>query len=295
VVLLSGGTLVSDQRGVPMTIPMTKFRWLVAGLMVASLVLYVLIVSSPILLVWQVWSLGGGVESESGSPDWIARRIPAGWFLPWDTVVGFELRETTVSIETLQRLIDLPSLEQVWLQGVSIVNEEGRELEWRGRKIRHLGLCDMRLRPPLLARLPGLTGLVYLHLTDSRVSDTAMRQVARCPKLEMLWLTNSSVTDAGLHEIRGLSRLFLLDLEGTAVGSASMASVPRSVRILNVRGTCVDDGCLPALENRLRLGLLDIRDTRITPAGGKRLISRLPDCRVNCDVQRDESRAAGDR
>jgi|GEM_PF-4120676 len=268
-----------------MTIPMTKFRYLVAALMVASLVLYVLIVSSPTLLVWQVWSLGGGVESESGSPDWIARQIPADWFLPWDTVVGFELRDTTVSIEMLQRLIDLPGLEQVWLQGVSIVNEDGRELDWRGRQIRHVGLCDMRLRPPLLARLPGLTGLVYLHLTDSQVSDAAMRQVARCPKLEMLWLTNSSVTDAGLHEIRGLSRLFLLDLEGTAVGSASMASVPRCVRILNVRGTRVDDGGLTALQALPVLGALDLRGTRISAAGAADMIARMPACRIDYEFQ----------
>ena len=80
-----------------------------------------------------------------------------------------------------------------------------------------------------LTRLPdeiaGLTGLQWLSLDNTGVTDAGLAALGGLTGLQRLYLANTGVTDAGLEALRGLTGLQSLSLANTGVTDAGLAAL----------------------------------------------------------------------
>lgn len=67
--------------------------------------------------------------------------------------------------------------------------------------------------------------IVWLKLSDTKVSDATLAEVAKLKNLQKLHLEQTSVTDAGLKNLKGLEHLEYLNLYGTAITDAGLAEL----------------------------------------------------------------------
>lgn len=95
--------------------------------------------------------------------------------------------------------------------------------------------------------------ITYLDLTDSKVTDDAMRQLKGLPALTDLFLSNCAVTDVGLDEIGKLTRLEILVLDGTQVTDKGARSLDRlgKLQTLILTGLPLDEETLNHLRKSL--------------------------------------------
>lgn len=76
------------------------------------------------------------------------------------------------------------------------------------------------------ALLPKISDqLVWLKLSDTKITDAALAQVAKLKNLQKLHLAQTKVTDAGLKQLKGLTNLEYLNLYGTAISDAGLAEL----------------------------------------------------------------------
>jgi len=126
----------------------------------------------------------------------------------------------------LARLGELPELADLGLGGIDVIN-------WGARLV--------------VSDLPRVAG--------TGVDDEALAGIARAPLLRRLDVQGGHFTPAGLAHLGACSRLEELDLSGASdAGSAFVADLPKSLRVLAVCGDYTDALCravaehLPALE-----------------------------------------------
>jgi hypothetical protein len=92
-----------------------------------------------------------------------------------------------------------------------------------------------------LVNLQGMTDLMYLDLSYTRVTDAGLLHLQGLDRLEVLHLWGTGVTDAGLALIARLPNLVHLGLGETAVSDAGVAHLAgmKSLRVLQLWGTAV--------------------------------------------------------
>ena len=83
--------------------------------------------------------------------------------------------------------------------------------------LQFLDLTDTAVTDAGLVHLLGLENLETISLWDTAVTDDGVQLLARLPRLRQLGLGNTSVSDAGLRALQRCRGLRLLQLWGTAV------------------------------------------------------------------------------
>ena len=87
--------------------------------------------------------------------------------------------------------------------------------------------------------------IIWLDLSDTKITDNALKHIAQFKNLTRLSLDNTSITDAGLSHIKALPRL----------------------RHLNLYHTNITDSGLKSLSNSKELTTLHLWETRVTASG----------------------------
>ncbi|MDP1792974.1 MAG: DnaJ domain-containing protein [Acidimicrobiales bacterium] len=89
----------------------------------------------------------------------------------------------------------------------------------------YLDLSGTRITDAGLLHLQGLERLEVLQIWNTAITDAGIALVARLPNLVQLGLGNTRVTDAGLAHLRALDRLRVLQLWGTDVTARGLAQL----------------------------------------------------------------------
>lgn len=110
---------------------------------------------------------------------------------------------------------------------------------------------------PLL--LPLKEQLVWLRLTDTHITDSALRHIASLPALTRLQLDHTAISDEGL----------------TALGSL------KELRYLNLTGTNITDNGLRKLAPLKNLREIFLYQTEVTEKGVQNLKQQLPDLNID--------------
>jgi beta-lactamase regulating signal transducer with metallopeptidase domain/protocatechuate 3,4-dioxygenase beta subunit len=170
---------------------------------------------------------------------------------------GLFLKEGQASDEGLSNVRGLTNLERVFMWDAARVTDKGA------------------------AELAALPNLQYIHLSNSQITDEAIRLWQRLPKLHGLSLQGNRFTDRGLEyaaQIPNLREFFVGNGETaiTDAGLAYLAELP-SLERLDLQRTGVTDAGLAPLESLGRLKTLWLSGTAVTPAGLARLAAKLPD------------------
>jgi hypothetical protein len=130
-----------------------------------------------------------------------------------------------------------------------------------------------RVRDGNLAGLRGLQRLRTLILDGAPISDEGLRHVAGLTGLVTLSLSNTRVTGAGLAQLTGLPGLEILRLDCLAVGDEGLGYVGRmaSLRNLSLWRCPVTDKGLAHLKGLKRLVMLSLDETAVSNEGLERL------------------------
>jgi hypothetical protein len=90
--------------------------------------------------------------------------------------------------------------------------------------------------PPEQVRQLGRCGWIrILDLSDTRVGDTELNELANISKLRELKLVNTQITDAGVAQLKRLEHLYILDATGTAVTYDGLAELEKTFPDSNFR------------------------------------------------------------
>ena len=126
--------------------------------------------------------------------------------------------------------------------------------EWPSHALDELSLMRRPIGDAGFRRFAGLTGLRFLDLYGTDVSDVSGPNIGGLTGLEWLSLTSTRVGDAGIEALGGLEDLIRLSLWGTEITDASLAT-------------------LADLPN---LRWLSLARTAVTASGVERLLGRAP-------------------
>ncbi len=172
------------------------------------------------------------------------------------------------------------------------------------------------LRPTSRSRLPtnllrAFGNLRTLSVIGSRVTDDDLKALGVVEGLEWINLCNTPITDDGLVNLGQLSRLRFIDASNTKVTGATAGELARlegltdlllydcpicddgavaigrlrQLRNLALAGTQVSDKGLCELAQLGNLEALNLRLTRVSSAGVKRLRRALPNCSIEFSGQ----------
>ncbi len=76
--------------------------------------------------------------------------------------------------------------------------------------------------------LPTLANqIVWLKLSNTKITDTATTEIGKLPNLVKLFLTNTAITDAGLDKLSGLKNLEYINLVNTKITDAGLAKLAK--------------------------------------------------------------------
>jgi hypothetical protein len=184
----------------------------------------------------------------------------------------------------IKHLQHLTRLRKLYLRHTS-VSDAGLVYLKDLTKLEELDLAMTHVTDAGLKQLAPLTRLRYLDLYQNKISDEGLTVIGQMSQLETLMLGNASVTDAGLQKLKNLKHLQWLDIGGSRITDAGLGYVEgmRELRQLGLYRTQISDAGLVRLARLARLeelNLLDIRATRITPDGIKKLQQALPGRRI---------------
>jgi len=130
------------------------------------------------------------------------------------------------------------------------------------------------LRLPLatnsdMEHLAGLSGLKYLDLMSSQITDAGLAHLKGLTQLQWLNLLGARVTDAGLVHLKDMTKLEILDLSHTQITGAGIAYLNglTALQCLSLQDNLITDAGLQDIEGLTKLQFLDLLGTRITDAG----------------------------
>lgn len=108
------------------------------------------------------------------------------------------------------------------------------ELSFRGREIDDAAITHLR----------GLTGVVGLDVSETKITDAGLAVISTLPDLEYLQLAETTVTDAGLDALVRLKHLSRLDIRGTRVTNGAKPILQRveALDIVYAKGTELSEG-----------------------------------------------------
>ncbi|HWE39160.1 MAG TPA: hypothetical protein VG406_21605 [Isosphaeraceae bacterium] len=162
--------------------------------------------------------------------------------------------------------------------------------------------AKLRVDDQQVAALGRLAALRSLDLNYSDVDDSDLERLRSLRRLKRLWLLETNVTDAGLAHLRSFPALEVLDLRGTRVCGAGMEAVGQitslvdlgldrtnvgddgakrlrnltRLQILTLSHTRVGDSSIPAFEPLQDLRFLDLSRARLSRAGERDALLKVP-------------------
>jgi hypothetical protein len=87
---------------------------------------------------------------------------------------------------------------------------------------------DMQLLQPLKKQL------VWLKLSDTRITDSAVKIISECVNLSRLQLDSTAITNKGLAGLSALTQLQSLNLVGTTIDAAGLMSLKNLPRLQTI-------------------------------------------------------------
>ncbi len=134
---------------------------------------------------------------------------------------------------------------------------------WTG--LQFLFLSGTQITDARLVHVAGLTGLQFLVLSGTQITDAGLVHVAGLTGLQSLVLSGTQITDAGLVHVAGLTGLQILDLMNTQITDAGMAHVAglTGLQSLDLMDTQITDAGLAHVAGLTALQRLDLRNTQV--------------------------------
>lgn len=221
-------------------------------------------------------SESGGIEAKSSSPRrWdssLARgsggfrteRAVAEWILKRGGLVKPH------GHPQVNRRAELPkenfTIQGVEFYGVTDIDDAGFVVPLLHLQI--LNLSQTSVTNDALKVIGRKKTLMFLHLSHTKVDDEGLQQLAALKQLRLLLLNNTRVGDRGIAQIARLADITYLELNGTNVGDAGLAALKplHKLRTLKLAGTKVTDAGIAQLSGFPELRRLDLSETRITDA-----------------------------
>ncbi len=161
---------------------------------------------------------------------------------------------------------------------VKVSNDGEIEQVKRLSRLQELSANGARLDDAAMAHISTLVELRDLRLTDTNVSDTGLQYLAGLSRLQRLTLKGTRITDAALKHLEGLTRLQELDLSGEPGGFFASMGFTNSIPTVPSR---ITDAGLQNLQGLSSLQKLNLRLTKVTEEGVKKLQQALPNCKVD--------------
>nr|MBC8875589.1 redoxin family protein [Planctomycetota bacterium] len=214
--------------------------------------------------------------------------------------------------EDLSGLTQLPALRRLVLKAVQLDESSLASIAGCSR-LESLVLTSSNVSDEQLRYLAQLPVLNELDLRLTGISDFGLANLTECGALGRLRLAGTSISDQGLQDLQHMTSLEELDLRGTEITDEGISVLAEltSLRRLSLDYTPITDGalpCLSALRNLTYLSLMDtdvtdigvaslhklsqleklnVLGTDVTQAAIDRLISSLPQCRVERNSQKE--------
>ena len=82
--------------------------------------------------------------------------------------------------------------------------------------------------------LPLAANITDLNLSDTKITDEALKVIAKFTRLTRLNLSNTAVTDAGIAHLKPLANLSYLNLHSTDVSDTALTSLTGLRKLRNV-------------------------------------------------------------
>ncbi len=193
-----------------------------------------------------------------------------------------EFKATKLKDETpLRPLGNIKTLEKLNLEGLEA---SGTTIDWVAglTNLKELNLYKGHFGDDDLLKLKGLTGLTSLYLSaNENLTDKGMAALAGMTKLEKLFICGTKVSDASLPALLTLKSLTRLDICHTQVTDEGVAKLAGMASLTELMlGGKSTDKVLDSLAKVKSLKLLEIRGSKLTPAGLNTLRAASPDLRI---------------
>lgn len=208
----------------------------------------------------------------------------------WTELVELNLMGSRITDQGLVHLQDMQKLEFVWLSHTGITDRGLPHLAALSQ-LKRLKLAGTRVTDKGVACL-NLSSLKELDLSETDITDNALKSLAASKSLEFIDLSKTEITGKGLALLAGMPNLKTLWLDGTTITNADLpllAELPaleslhlsdtwitdeglyhlKGIALTNlvlVRTSITDKG-LRALTDQTQLWYLSLYDTAVTDAG----------------------------
>jgi internalin A len=184
-------------------------------------------------------------------------------------VIEFKLADK-LDPKLFERLVPPPRTAE--MVAVEWVKERGRVTRANGSVV-GVSLTNAKVTDAALKELAPLNNLRKLELDGNEITGAGLKHLAPLEKLEELDLSRTSVGDAGLKELAPFRELRSLDLWNAQVTDAGLKhlSALTKLRSLNLWNAQVTDAGLKDLAPLKGLQSLNLTNTQVTDAGLKEL------------------------
>jgi hypothetical protein len=161
----------------------------------------------------------------------------------------------------------------------AMIEELGGKVTWRGffegrgkdgrSYVGAVDLSETKVSDAELAEIALLPELTHLRLNNTAITSAGLTHLIDLRHLKQLELANTSISDEGLREIGKMSSLEVLKLGGTDISNDGLAHVAGldSLWMLYLDGTPITDDGLQHVARLGRLRTLNVDDTTISNAG----------------------------
>ncbi len=184
------------------------------------------------------------------------------------------LSNTSIGTDGIKIISEMDGLEGLHLDHAkNVSNADIRLLTKLGVSV--LDLSDTAIDTTGLRYVSKMTGLQRLYLSDCRhVSDDGVKEISDLPCLKRLDLRNTEITDEGLAYLaqgksgRELEALFLGSCRNlTANGLSRNIPKMKSLKLLDLSSTAVDNDVLAEILPMRTLRRLDLGNSKVTDSG----------------------------
>jgi hypothetical protein len=132
-----------------------------------------------------------------------------------------------------------------------------------------LHLTDTKITDAAIPEIAKLSSLQKLYLGQTKISDASMPYVAQLTSLQALYLHSTNITDAALPHISQLTSLRKLSLSNTKVTDAGIVHIANltSLQSLWLIRTQITDAVMPIIAKLIALEVLHLRSTQVSDTG----------------------------